>query len=290
MTGRTQRLLRSYRVAGRAAAEAAVPAPDAGSSGPAAAFFDIDNTLVRGASMFHFARGAANHGLIQPRDIAHFALAQLRFALVGGEDAGDMATAMEAGLAFVKGKEVADITAIAEDVFDTLMRDKVWPGTLDIARRHRDAGQAVWLVSATPVELAQTMAQRLGFTGALGTVSEVVGGRYTGVLVGRPLHGLAKAEAVRALAERDGLDLAACYAYSDSVNDMPLLTTVGHPVAINPDGELRAEARDNGWPIYNFRRQRLVHRYALPTAAGMAIAAAGVGTGWLLAERHHRQG
>ena len=115
------------------------------------------------------------------------------------------------------------------------MADKIWPGTRALAQTHLDAGQRVWLVTATPVELADVIARRLGLTGALGTVAEHVDGVYTGQLVGEPLHGQAKAEAVRALAEREGLDLRAASAYSDSANDIPMLSLVGHPCAINPD-------------------------------------------------------
>lgn len=287
MTGRARRLLQASRLAGRASAAAADPRPaDSFAANPhAAAFFDIDNTVLRGSSMFQFARGAASRGLLDARDIAGFALASIRFAILGGEDLDDMADAVEAGLSFVKEKSVADVAELAQDVFEDLMRERMWPGTLDLAQRHLDAGEPVWLVSATPVELARTIAHGLGFTGALGTVSEVRDGKYTGVLVGHPLHGVAKAEAVRALAEREDLDLAECYAYSDSANDLPLLTSVGHPVAVNPDGDLKDQARDNGWPIYDFRRKRMVTRIAVPSAVAAGMATAGVVTGVVLSRR-----
>lgn len=277
-----------YRRAGEAAAEAAAPRPEpaVGANPAVAAFFDIDNTIIRGSSMFYLARGAAARGLLTGRDIAGFAAAQLRFALVGGEDLDDMAKAIEAGLSFVQGKPTTEITQLTEEVFDEILKDKLWPGTLDLAQRHLDAGEPVWLVSAAPVELAQVIASRLGFTGALGTVSQIENGRYTGVLAGHPLHGVAKAEGVRALAQRDGLDLAQCYAYSDSANDLPLLTSVGHPVAVNPDSDLREQARDNGWPIYNFRRQRVLTTVGIPAAAAVAVAgAAGVAAGVAITRR-----
>ncbi|MFN8126212.1 MAG: HAD-IB family hydrolase [Candidatus Nanopelagicales bacterium] len=291
MSGRTRRLFSAYRRAGEAAAEAANPRPEphAGADPTVAAFFDIDNTLIRGSSMFHLARIAAQRKLLTVRDIAGFAVAQLRFTMIGGEDLDDMAEAVEAGLSFVAGKPTSEIRALAEDVFDELMTDKLWPGTLDLARRHLDAGEPVWLVSASPVELASVIAERLGFTGALGTVSEIVDGHYTGVLVGHPLHGVAKAEAVRSLAARDGLDLARCWAYSDSANDLPMLTTVGNPVAVNPDSDLRGQARDNGWPVYDFRRKRVMTRVGIPAAATLAAATAvGVGAGVAVARRHSR--
>ena len=289
MPGSTRRLLNSSRIAGRAAAAAAEsPDPElTGGTPGAAAFFDIDNTVMRGSSMFQMARGASSHGLITGRDIAGFAKAQLRFSLFGGEDLEDMAKAVEAGLSFAQGRTAAEMTELAEDVYDDLMTTKLWPGTLDLAQRHMDAGEPVWLVSATPVELARVIAERLGLTGALGTVSEIENGRYTGKLVGFPLHGVAKSEAVRALAIKENLVLSRCYAYSDSSNDLPLLTTVGHPVAINPDHDLKDQARDNGWPIYNFRRKRNLTRYGIPAAATATVAAAGAAAGVVVATRRH---
>ena len=134
------------------------------------------------------------------------------------------------------------------------MTRKLWPGTLALAQGHLDRGQRVWLVTATPVELAAIIAARLGLTGALGTVSEIEDGVYTGRLVGSALHGKAKADAVRALAEREGLDLVRCTAYSDSANDVPMLSAVGRAVAVNPDGTLRKHARAVGWEIHDYRR------------------------------------
>ena len=132
------------------------------------------------------------------------------------------------------------------------MADRVWEGARELAQGHLRAGQRVWLVTATPVELATVISQRLGLTGALGTVAESADGVYTGRVVGGLLHGEAKAVAVASLAEREGLDLTRCSAYSDSSNDLPMLQLVGHPNAVNPDAELRAEARREGWPGRRF--------------------------------------
>ena len=160
-------------------------------------------------------------------DVAGFAWDQVKFRLSGSENAADMADATEVALSFVAGHEVTEVVQLGREIFDERIVGKVYPQTLALARGHLDAGQRVWLVSAAPVELATIIAKRLGLTGALGTVSETSGGVYTGRLVGRPLHGPAKAEAVRALAEREGLDLARCAAYSDSSNDIPMLSLVG---------------------------------------------------------------
>jgi phosphoserine phosphatase len=135
----------------------------------------------------------------------------------------------------------------------------------------------VWLVTATPVELASIIAHRLGLTGALGTVAEVVDGKYTGRLVGELMHGPAKAEAVLALAEREGLDLSRCTAYSDSANDLPMLSLTGTAVAVNPDTELRAIARSRGWLVRDFRTGRKAAKYGLPAVGAAAVSGAAVG-------------
>ena len=172
------------------------------------------------------------------------------------------------------------------------MAERIWSGTRALAQLHLDAGQRVWLVTATPVELARIIAKRLGLTGALGTVAEVENGLYTGRLVGEPLHGPAKAEAVRALAEREGLDLARCTAYSDSVNDVPMLSAVGTGVAINPDTGLREAARENGWEIRDFRTGRKAAKVGVPATAGTGLLVGGVMAGRLAAgtspARHRR--
>jgi HAD superfamily hydrolase (TIGR01490 family) len=232
--------------------------------------------------MFHFAVGLARRKFFSPREIVGFGVKQMKFVLSGSEDLEDMESATEAALSFVAGRRVADLVALGEEIFDDSMVDKLIPGSLALAQGHLDSGQQVWLVTATPIELARTIATRLGLTGALGTVSEVRDGMYTGRLQGGPLHGLAKAEAVKALAEQEGLDLERCWAYSDSSNDIPMLSTVGNPVAVNPDPALRAHAIQNTWRIRDFRRREQVKRFALPAAAGAGGLMAGVvvGAAW----------
>ena len=254
-----------------------------------AAFFDIDNTIMRGASIFFLAKGAYSRDFLTLGDLVGFGVDQLKFATGGDEDLDAMAEATEAGLSFVKGRTVEEIVELGEEIYDTSMSSKMWPGTIALAQQHLAAGERVWLVSATPVEIARVIAERLGFTGAMGTVSEVRDGRYTGHLVGHPLHGVAKAEAVRALAAREGLDLTRCYASSDSSNDLPMLTAVGNPVAVNPDEQLKQAARDNRWPIYDFRSRRQWRRYKLPgLIGGAALAGVAVGAvGGYLARRPH---
>ena len=251
----------------------------------AAAFFDVDNTMMQGASIYHFARGLAARDFFTWRDLAQFAVKQISFRIKGVEDLAHMEEAKEAALAFVAGHEVAEVVALGEEIYDELMADRIWSGTRALAQLHLDAGQRVWLVTAAPTELASLIARRLGLTGALGTVAESKDGIYTGRLVGEPLHGPAKAEAIRALAEREGLDLSRCAAYSDSANDVPMLSLVGDPVAVNPDHELKRIAKENGWKIRDFRTGRKAARVGLPAAAGMGAVAGGVAVGLALRRR-----
>ncbi|OAV78910.1 haloacid dehalogenase [Dietzia sp. 111N12-1] len=229
-----------------------------------AAFFDVDNTLIQGASIILLARGLAKHRFFTARDVAGLAWSQAKFRISGEENADDVATGRNKALSFVKGRTVAELTALSEEVVDASMLDRVWPGTHSLVQMHLDARQPVWLVTATPVMLARVIATRLGLTGALGTVAEEHDGVYTGRLVGDILHGPGKAHAISRLAEAEGFDLSKCYAYSDSFNDMPMLTTVGNPVAINPDSKLRKYASENGWDVKDFRTVRKAAKKAMP--------------------------
>lgn len=239
----------------------------------AAAFFDVDNTLVQGSSAVHFGRGLAARKYFTYRDVLSFVYAQAKFQLTGRENSDDVAAGRRKALAFIEGRSTAELEALGEEIYDEIIADKIWAGTRDLAQMHLDAGQQVWLVTATPYELAATIARRLSLTGALGTVAESVGGVFTGRLVGEILHGSGKAHAVRSLAIREGLNLKRCTAYSDSYNDVPLLSLVGTAVAINPDNRLRSLARQRGWEIRDFRTARKAARIGVPSA--LALGAAG---------------
>lgn len=243
-----------------------------------AAFFDIDNTIMRGASIFHLARGLFSRRILSASDLTNYAIAQSKFLVSGSENMNDLARITENALSFAKGRTVEEMNALCSDVYDEIMVDKVWPGTVQLAHTHIAAGHEVWLVSAGPIELADIIAQRLGLTGAIATVSEIVHGHYTGHLKSEPMHGAQKAIAIRELAETRGIDLAHSFAYSDSKNDVPLLSAVGNPIAINPDSELRDIAIRSGWPVHDFRREHLKKRYALPAGAvGLAFVGAATG-------------
>ncbi|MEU4109264.1 HAD family hydrolase [Streptomyces sp. NPDC048208] len=251
----------------------------------AAAFFDLDNTVMQGAALFHFGRGLYKRKFFETRDLAKFAWQQAWFRLAGVEDPEHMQDARDSALSIVKGHRVAELETIGEEIYDEYMADRIWPGTRALAQAHLDAGQKVWLVTAAPVEIAQVIARRLGLTGALGTVAESVDGVYTGRLVGEPLHGPAKAEAVRALAAAEGLDLARCAAYSDSHNDIPMLSLVGHPYAINPDAKLRRHARDKDWRLRDYRTGRKAAKVGIPAAAGVGAVAGGTAAAIALSRR-----
>ncbi|MEU4336918.1 HAD-IB family hydrolase [Micromonospora lupini] len=261
------------------------PAPDPA----AAAFFDVDNTMMQGASIYWFARGLAARNYFTTADLARFAWQQLRFRLLAREHAGDMSQAKDAALAFVEGWRVDDVERLSEEIFDELMAPRIWAGTRKLAQRHLDAGQRVWLVSAAPVEIGRVIATRLGLTGAIGTVAEVRAGAYTGRLVGDLMHGPAKAEAVTQLAAVEGLDLVRCAAYSDSANDLPLLSAVGRAVAVNPDGTLLRQAREHGWEVRDFRTGRRAVKIAVPSTAAAGLVAGAVTAGLAL-QRRRRAG
>ena len=267
------------------AAVAEVEYPPPSQDPTAAAFFDVDNTLMRGASIYHFARGLAARKMFSPRDLLRLTWGQLSFRVRGTENTDHIDAVRQSALAFVAGHRVADIVALGEEIDDDTMADRIWAGSRELTRRHLAAGQRVWLVTATPVELANILARRLGLTGALGTVAENVQGVYTGRLVGGLLHGEAKAAAIRALAVGEGLDLTRCTAYSDSANDLPMLQLVGHPNVVNPDADLLAEAQRNDWPVHDFRSGRRVAMIALPVAAGAGAIAGGMAAGLALHRR-----
>ncbi|HEY5856423.1 MAG TPA: HAD-IB family hydrolase [Aldersonia sp.] len=290
---------RRANLAGEASADAAlalheldaietVPSDDTEISPPprdltAAAFFDVDNTMVQGASIIHFARGLAARKYVKTSDLVDFAWKQVKFRVTGKESSDDVAEGREKALSFVAGRSTAELVELGEEIYDEIIADKIWPGTRALAQMHLDAGQQVWLVTATPVELAQVIAKRLGLTGALGTVAESKDGMFTGRLVGDILHGAGKAHAVRTLAIREGLNLKRCTAYSDSHNDLPMLSLVGTAVAINPDSDLRELAKNRGWEIRDFRTARKAAKIGVPTA--LALGAVGGALAAVVARR-----
>ena len=268
-----------------------IESPDAPPQVPvdltAAAFFDVDNTLVQGSSLVHFGRGLAARKYFRYSEVWKFIYAQAKFQLTGKENSDDVAEGRRKALAFIEGRTTTELSALGEEIYDEIIADKIWAGTRALAQKHLDAGQQVWLVTATPYELAEVIARRLGLTGAMGTVAESVDGVFTGRLVGDILHGLGKAHAVRTLAVREGLNLKRCSAYSDSVNDVPMLSLVGTAVAVNPDADLREVAREKGWEIKDFRTARKAAKIGVPSA--IAIGAVGGAVAAAVSRRHEHE-
>jgi HAD superfamily hydrolase (TIGR01490 family) len=252
----------------------------------AAAFFDVDNTLVQGSSTVHFGRGLAARDYFTYRDVLGFIVAQAKYRILGKEFSGDVAAGRRVALSFIEGRSVEELVALGEEIYDEIIAEKIWPGTRELTQMHLDAGQQVWLITATPYELAVIIARRLGLTGALGTVAESVDGVFTGRLVSDILHGTGKAHAVRSLAIREGLNLKRCTAYSDSYNDVPMLSLVGTAVAINPDTRLRSLARERGWEVRAFRTARKAAKIGVPSA--LALGAAGGALAALASRRRSR--
>lgn len=225
-----------------------------------AAFFDLDNTLLRGSSSFLFGKAAFDRKFLGRRDIYRFAWQQFRF-IRRGESAGMMNHIEDRALGLVAGHRADELAQMVVDVYHEYIEPKLWPETVRIAQEHIAKGREVWIITASPVEMAQHIAKQLGLTGGLGTiVARDANGILTGELEGRPLHGKLKAQALRQLARDRNLSLRKSYAYSDSFNDLPMLSKVGHPVAVNPDKKLEQYAELTGWKILDFKKREIRRR------------------------------
>ncbi len=241
-----------------------------------AAFFDVDNTLIRGSTIYFLGRGMYQRGYFTKKDISRFVLANLRFRLTGKENKDEIQRFQDAATDFIGGHNVKDIEAIAQEIYDEYVSPAMWQGTIDIAQALEAEGIEVYLVTAAPEDMAVLIAKRLGLTGALGSKAEIANGTYTGRMNGALLHGKEKAVAVTELAKEKGFNLSECFAFSDSNNDLPLLLCVGHPSAINPDALLGLRAMAEGWPIHDFRRARFIGKAISP----LVVRLAALGT-WL---------
>ena len=239
-----------------------------------AAFFDLDRTLMAGSSAFQFGRAAYQAGLVSRRQLARDGWENVKFRLHGSTDAGTEALRVRVG-EMLEGVRVRDLQRLAPDVLAGVL-PRLYPRMLEIAYRHQDEGRRIYICTAASQEMAELMAIVLTFDGAVGWVAEIVDGHYTGRAGGPFTYREGKAEAIRQIAERDGIDLAESWAYSDSESDLPMLRLVGHPVAVNPDAELTRIARAEGWEILRF--ERLGRRIRVAGAAVAAAAAGGLGS------------
>ena len=241
--------------------------PDDSRNLAGAAFFDLDRTLMQGSSAFQFGRAAYQAGMLSRRQLASDAWANVRFRLRGSTDVGTQALRDRISNSLA-GTSVKDMDRLGAPVLARVL-PRVYPAMLELAHQHQDAGRRAYIITAASNELAEILAHVLALDGGIGSqFSEVRDGVYTGRPTGLFIYGQEKALAIERLAAQDGIDLAESYAYSDSASDLPMLRTVGHPVAVNPDRELLEVARREGWEVLRF--DRLGRR--LKTTAGIATA------------------
>jgi len=224
---------------------------------PAAAFFDLDRTLLRRSSVLALAGSFNERGVISRWQLGKSALRQLLFVLRGAS-AETVRSAAEDGMTLLRGFTVEEMRELVGDAMEPVLRPLVYAEPLALVQQHRERGERVYVVSATLQEIVEHIAADLGFDGAIGSTCEIVDGVYTGKSL-RGAHGDGKAAAVRDLAAAEGIDLEASTAYSDSHTDLPFLETVGHPVAVNPDRSLRRTARERGWPTLEFSGRYVPH-------------------------------
>jgi HAD superfamily hydrolase (TIGR01490 family) len=221
-----------------------------------AAFFDVDNTLIRGSSLYQLGIGLHARGVVSTKDLVRLGRRHIGYALGRMEKQRNIAAVQAAMGAVGRGLHAETLHAEVEAIVRDRIVPRVRPIVLAAARRHQHLNQRVWLVTASPQPLADILARQLRLDGAMGSKVVVAEGYYTGEQDGPLLHGPEKAEAVRKLAATMGIDLAASSAYSDSVNDLPLLLAVGNPNPVCPDRKLRKYASAQGWPVFSDVRWR----------------------------------
>jgi HAD superfamily hydrolase (TIGR01490 family) len=239
----------------------------------AAAFFDLDRTLISGASAFPFGVEAWRQGLATSNDIAKWTVAALTYLIAGDKGDGSTTNVRTEFLTRIEGASVADMELIGQAVLPKLV-SRVRPESRKLITMHHEAGRDTWIVSASPHGIVEPLAASLGMTGAIGTKGEVLDGHFTGRLDGPFIYGSGKAEAIETLASDRGYDLNLSYAYSDSISDLPMMEQVGHPVAVNPDSELDTIAHERGWPIVIFaRKTKRAVAFSSVVAASLSAAA-----------------
>ncbi|HVF52839.1 MAG TPA: HAD-IB family hydrolase [Actinomycetota bacterium] len=257
-----------------------------------AAFFDLDRTLIPGSSLFLLARGAYERDMFRVRDLLRFAWAQAMFRL-RGEQKKNMERSQQSSLDFVAGRSQAELVSWGREIAEERILPLVYADIVRVIENHQERGELTFLVTAAPIELAQTIAEALGMTGAVATVSEVdTAGNYTGRIEGEIMHGPEKSKAVAEMAAAHNLDLDECAAYSDSMNDLPLLESVGHPHVVNPEHELKRIAMVRGWPVHELRTRRRLLLVGIPAGlGGVTLFVSGLSLGaWLERRRARRAG
>jgi HAD superfamily hydrolase (TIGR01490 family) len=252
--------------------------------GRGAAFFDLDRTLIEGSSALHFGRAAYRAGMLSRRRVVADVWANVRFRLQGSTDEGTEALRRRV-LDAIAGQRVVDLARLGPDVLAGIL-PLLYKQVLEEAYAHQDAGRCTYIVTAASQELAEVLAGVLVFDGGIGMRSEIKDGVYTGRADGPFTYREGKAEAIRELAAREGIDLGASYAYSDSESDLPMLRAVGNPVAVNPDRRLERVARQEGWRIMRF--DKLGPLLKIGGAVG-TVALIGGGGGYVVARLRPRK-
>lgn len=214
-----------------------------------AAFFDLDNTIVEGSSIYYFAKGLVKQGELTRRSIAKMAYQHFQYKRTKTETENAIETTTKKLLEFSRDKTCAHLQNLCHAIVDEFLPKKINKELLSHIERHKSEGRDTWIMTASPIEIAEVIAKKLGMTGAFGTRGEIVGGAYSGNVLEKPLHGFSKAEKVFELAAEHKYNLDDSFAYSDSMNDLPLLISVGNPNIVNPNKELKAVAQKNNWPI-----------------------------------------
>jgi HAD superfamily hydrolase (TIGR01490 family) len=245
-----------------------------GGGGKAAAFFDLDKTLMAGSSGMVFARVANRHGFVSRRQLAKWAGDHLRYRLRGSSDEQTNAVLDVAKRVFAEIPE-REVERMAPEVLAGIL-PRIYLQMLDEVHRHQDEGRATFIVSAAGNDLVKTLAAVLGMEGGIGTRWAVgPDGKYTGEMEGPFVYGKGKVEAMRRFADRHEIDMGASHAYSDSASDLPMLRSVGHAVVVNPDAALLEIARQEGWQVMRF--ERIGRKLAIAGATALAAAIGGSG-------------
>jgi HAD superfamily hydrolase (TIGR01490 family) len=247
---------------------------------PSAAFFDLDRTLMYGSSAWYFGKAAYREGLRPLSALGQDLVNAVLFRLFGASDEKSEALRDQI-LRAVAGTEADRFGRMIPGVVEELL-PRIRPESQALIDMHAEAGRDIYIISASPVEVVGELAKALDLTGGLGTESEIVDGVYTGRLAAPFCYGEGKAEVVRKLVAEVGYDLNQCYAYADSASDLPILTLVGHPVAVNPDRSLATVAHRRGWPLVEFDRER--KQLMKLSATGAALLVSG-GTGYAFGRR-----
>jgi HAD superfamily hydrolase (TIGR01490 family) len=250
-----------------------------------AAFFDLDRTLIRRSSALALAGSFRDRGVISRGQLARAALWQILFVARGANTEAVRRVA-EDGMAVLKGFPVREMQELVAEAMEPVLKPLVYAEPLALVRRHRERGEPVFIVSAALQEIVDALAEELDFDGAIGSSGEVEDGVFTGRVL-RACHHEGKAEALDELAARDGIDLAASTAYSDSHSDLPFLEAVGNPVAVNPDRELRRIAIARGWPVLEFSELLFpgARRRVPPAVVGIPVLAAVAAAAWAARRR-----